>query len=106
MADATNPERKSRLKARLLQLVTAGAGSIVVATTVMPAPAAGLAKPSSDPVMVRAARAKVVAGAPGGDHGQAPALEFAWWRNWGNGGWHPGWRNGPNWRNWHNWRNW
>lgn len=106
MAQA-NPEWRSRVKAKLLQLLTAGAGSIVVATTVIPTPAGGNVKPPSDAVMERAAQARAkLTRAAAADHAQPAPIEIAWWRNWGNGGWHPRWNNWPNWRNWRNWRNW
>jgi hypothetical protein len=107
MARAMDPQGKSRLKAKLVRLLTAGAGSLVVATTVMSTPAAALVKPSADPLVERAAqaRAKLIAGDPAAEESQAPHLELAWWRNWGNGGFRPRWPNWPNWRNWSNWRN-
>jgi hypothetical protein len=108
MAHAKNPERKSGLKAKLRLLLTAGAGSVIVATTVAVAPATALVKPTAESVAQRAAhaRAKLETGSPIADRETTPALELAWWRNWGNGGWHPNWHNWPNWRNWHNWGNW
>jgi len=107
MARAIDPHEKGRLKARLARLLTAGAGSIVMATIVLSTPAAALVKPPSDPLTERAAqaRAKLTAGDPAADQSRAPGLELAWWRNWGNGGWRPRWPNWPNWRNWSNWRN-
>jgi len=101
---------RSRLKARLLALFQSGAGSLVVASTVLAAPPPTSVSPvPGDSPLKRAedARARIVQSLPAAEQtGQKP-VELAWWGNrWGNGGWHP-WNNWPNaWRNWPNWGNW
>jgi len=106
MADRKESQRRG-LKARLSQLLTFGAGTVVVATTVTTGPAAALPTQPAEPVVARAeqARAKLSAEMPSRD-AEASPQQLAWWGNWGNGGYHPWWHNWPNWRNWHNWGNW
>ena len=107
--NSKKPDSRSRIKDKLASLLTAGAGSVVLATAVMTAPAEAAQPPSSQPVLQRADEVRARLGTA--DPDQQPAdkspAQLAWWRNWGNGGWapHPSWHNWPNWRNWHNWRN-
>jgi hypothetical protein len=96
-------QARARLRARILAVLTAGAGSMVLASTVVAPPAEAAHLPRGAEVTrrtdgVRAQWSKA-------DGIGQPALQLAWWRNWGNGGWHPWWHNWPNWRNWHNWGN-
>ncbi len=108
--DAKKLRARRLTKDRLASLLTAGAGSLVLATTVMTAPAAASPPPSRQPVLQRAddVRTKLTAPDSNPQLTDKPATQLAWWRNWGNGGWgpHPYWHNWPNWRNWHNWGNW
>src|SRR5262245_5384201 len=92
-------------KARLLALLQAGAGSVVVASAVLAVPSAAVASIPRDALLNRAeeARNRLVRSLP-----QEPSadkgVQLAWWGNrWGNGGWRP-WNNWPN--GWHNWNNW
>ena len=108
---AASDRPHSRVKRRWLDLLKAGAGSLVVAAAVMSAPPADAAAPDANAplaVRVREARESLSPGPPTVD--AADSLdEIAWWGNhWGNGGWgwHPWWHNWPNWHNWHNWGNW
>jgi hypothetical protein len=102
--------KRSRLKARLLTLLQAGAGSLVLATTVLAAPpAAAAALTPTDSLLKRAdeARAELVRSLPAAEPLADKPAEVAWWGNrWGWGGrpWWPNWPNG--WHNWPNWRNW
>jgi hypothetical protein len=92
-------------KARLLALLQAGAGSVVVASAVLAAPSAAVASIPRDALMSRAeeARNQLVQSLPPEQSGDK-RVQLAWWGNrWGNGGWRP-WNNWPN--GWHNWNNW
>ena len=115
-----------QLKSRLLTLLQAGAGSLVLATTVLMAPStATAATTASDSLLKRAedARAQLVKSLPGLElAGENPVQQAFWgnigrprWPNWPNG-WNnwsrwgnlsrPRWPNWPNgWHNWPNWRN-
>ena len=117
---------RSRLKSRLLTLLQAGAGSLVLATTVLVAPPpVTAATPSSDSLFKRAedARAELVKFLSDAElTGERPVQLAFWgniarprWPNWPNG-WNnwsrwgnfsrPRWPNWPNgWNNWSNWRN-
>ena len=123
MTEDGKPER-SRLKAHLLALLQAGAGSLVLAATaVMAPPAATAATPSSDSLLKRAdeARAQLVRSLPDSELIEERPVQLAFWGNIGRPRW-PNWPNGwnnwsrwgnlsrprwPNWPNgWHNWPNW
>jgi len=105
----TDPENSARArhKARLLALLKAGAGSVVVASAVLAVPSAAVASIPRDLLLSRAeeARNQLVRSLPPEPSGDKP-VRLAWWGNrWGNGGW--GWRPWNNWPNgWHNWNNW
>src|SRR5262245_48768191 len=92
-------------KARLLALLQAGAGSVVVASAVLAVPSAAVASIPRDVLLSRAEQARnhlarSLPPEPSGDE----RVQLAWWGNrWGNGGWRP-WNNWPN--GWHNWPNW
>jgi hypothetical protein len=106
--DARKTPSHTRVKKTLLQVLKAGAGSMVFMTTVMsPTTTSASVPQATTPVLERAAaaRTKLVAGMSQEGATRTP-LELAWWRNWANGGWHPRWHNWPNWHNWHNWGNW
>ena len=96
---------------RLSQLLTflqAGASTAVMATTfVSTAPPARANTTSPVPsIAERVERVRAQSPVLGIDASLANApTQLAWWRNWGNGGYHPWWHNWPNWHNWHNWGN-
>ena len=96
------PDSRRRIKDQLARLLTVGAGSLVVATTVVSAPAAASPQPPSQPVLQRAeaVRAKITTDDVHRQPRERVAGQLAWWRNWGNGGWapHPYWHNWPNWQ--------
>jgi len=118
----TKPSR-SRLKRRLLRLLQAGTGSLVLATTALVAPTPATAAPSSDSLLrrVEEARTSLIKSLPEGMGAGDKRLELAFWGNIGRPRW-PNWRNGwanwpawgniarppwPNWPNlWNNWPNW
>lgn len=105
-----NPSARAKLKARLLALLQVGAGSLVVASTVMAAPRpTPIAPAPGDSPLKRAeeVRAQLVQSLPEAERAADEPLELAWWGNrWPNFGWRP-WANWPNgWRNWNNWPNW
>jgi hypothetical protein len=92
-------------KARLLALLQAGAGSVVVASAILAVPSAAVASIPRDALPSRAeeARNHLVRLLSPEQTGDGP-VQLAWWGNrWGNGGWRP-WNNWPN--GWHNWNNW
>ena len=106
--DSQHRASRKGIKSRLLNALKTGAGSMVYMSAVMTAaPATAAGPPATAPIVERAeaARTALTTGNPA-DRAAQPQLELAWWRNWGNGGWHPGWHNWPNWHNWHNWHNW
>ena len=105
-------ERRKRgtLKRRLLSLVHAGTGSVVIATSVLAPHAADATRRGGDgDILARAAAARQRLTASFESTGASPkrGAELAWWGNWRNSRsrWAPRWNNWPNWRNWNNWRN-
>ena len=108
--DAKKPRSRTDVKTRLANLLKTGAGSLVLATAVMTAPAADASLPTTPPssVIQRAetVRSQLTADMPEASQDNTSPLQLAWWGNWGYGGWHPWWHNWPNWHNWHNWPNW
>jgi len=117
---------RSRLKSSLLTRLKAGAGSLVLATTVLMAPPAVTATtPPSDSLFQRAenARAELVKVLSDAEVTADRSVQLAFWgnigrRRWPNwpNGWNnwsrwgnfprPAWPNWPNgWNNWPNWRN-
>ena len=108
--DTHDRPSRSRFKVRLLALLQGGAGSLVLATTVLVAPPEGAATPSPESVLERAgeARARLVKSLEASAQPGGKPLELAWWgKAWGNGGGHPAWDNWPNgWQNWNDWGNW
>ncbi len=100
-------DRRSRegLKAWLLRRVTAGVGSLVVATLALPIPGANALPRPSDPPSVQRDEIRARLGL------QRPAPRavpegLAFWGNWTNGGPWTGWNNWPNWNNWQDWPDW
>jgi hypothetical protein len=101
----------SRLKQAWLQMLRAGAGSLVVAVAVVSAPPAQAARlDTSASLNEKVEQARHALKGPPLSEANLPSPDLlAYWGNhWGNGGWgwHPYWHNWPNWHNWHNWHNW
>ncbi|HEY6419236.1 MAG TPA: hypothetical protein VIX59_09550 [Candidatus Binataceae bacterium] len=101
------PDARRKLKDSLFNLVKAGAGSVLLATSFLGAlPADASITPANTDTSIENRVDRVRSQyAPGAKQDQArdSNLQLAWWGNWHNGGWRWGW---PNWHNWHNWRNW
>jgi hypothetical protein len=98
------PQSPSPLKAKLTQLLKAGAAGVVVATTTAAVPEASAATAPAPTLSlkdrveaVRQSQPGLSAQLPGGEQAEVPTG----WGNWHNGGWHNG-----GWGNWHNWHNW
>jgi hypothetical protein len=110
MTERTQRNRRG-LKRRLLSLVHAGTGSLVIATSVLSPPSAGAGTRGADADLLEraaAARQRLTASLEPAPEGKTEGTQLAWWGNWHNWWrrWHPRWHNWPNWRNWHNWGNW
>ena len=106
-------QNRRGLKRRLLALVHAGTGTLVIASSVLaPLPADASKRATDVDLLERAAAARQRLTAslePSSDPqiGDSRLARWGNWRNWGRRrGWNPGWHNWPNWRNWGNWRNW
>ena len=111
MSERKHHDRRG-LKRRLLALVHAGTGSLVIASSVLAPPPADASKPATDVDLlerVATARQRLTATLEP-DSAKRPAdsrlARWGNWRNWGRRPWNPRWPNWPNWRNWGNWRNW
>jgi hypothetical protein len=104
--DMPDTVARSTIKTRLLTLLQTGTGSLVLATTILTAPAPAATETSSDSLLRRAerARAEILRALPAAGPAMGRPAELAWWgKRWGNGGWHPEWHNWSN--GWHNWSN-
>jgi hypothetical protein len=106
--ESERPAIRSKLKERLRTIVTAGASTVVLATTILSAiPAdANVDNSPADTLQQRVEKVRPTAQDANANLQQSgdSKIQLAWWRNWRNGGWRGwGW---PNWHNWHNWRNW
>jgi hypothetical protein len=107
--ESDKPAIRNKLKERLRALVMTGAGTVVLATTVLSAIPVDANVADTNPADTLQKRVEKVrpqvqdANANLQQQGNSN-IQLAWWRNWRNGGWRGwGW---PNWHNWHNWRNW
>jgi hypothetical protein len=107
--ESAKPAIRNKLKERLHTLITAGASTIVLATTILSAIPADANIADTNPADTLQNRVEKVrpqaqdANANLQQQGDSK-IQLAWWRNWRNGGWRGwGW---PNWHNWRNWRNW
>ncbi len=115
-----SPDRANqhqRVKSALRTLLAAGAGTLVVASTiVVTATAEAAPSPGSLAERVEQARARLTAQMP---RSSADGTKLAWhaWHNWQDSQYHdqvwsnvPSWHNtgyaDPRWQNWQNWHNW
>ena len=97
-------KRHSHLKQSWLRVLRAGAGSLVVAATVIVAPTANASTPPpSIAERVQHAREALLPDGAGTDQDKAAVDRLAWWGNRFGVVVRPAW---PNWPNWHNWPNW
>jgi hypothetical protein len=104
----SEPAIRNKFKERLRTLVTAGASTIVLATTILSAIPADVIADSNPADTLQNRIEKVGPQAKDANANlqqqSESKIQLAWWRNWRNGGWRGwGW---PNWHNWRNWRNW
>ena len=102
------PAIRNKLKERIRTIVTTGASTVVLATTILsaiPADANVADNNPADTLQHRVEKIRPQAQDANANLQQGDSkIQLAWWRNWRNGGWRGwGW---PNWHNWRNWRNW